>query len=376
MSNIPNPHSHSMSTTPFAHPAPPQYAVWPPPPPPPPAHPTAQHTSRVWDSIENLLQAQLYNLHGQGQKLDHIIAQLTEQQQQRQGRNDTASHGPSTNAVPSPLVQEVRKCFDDGIERVKAVVQDLAQQAYTIPFHTQFEIPWTPVSITERERNDVQLVDQSSPTLAPAFTLDELIDMRPYENGLAGLDRDIEIPPSDGMDYDNMSLSSGIESLPSEYRDSRLPTPDDFHLAVESTTTPTIGSSGGEASVSPTKRSLRTRHTGKRPDYVNHPMDSTTRRKRRATTTRQSRQPPRSSSNDGDQDASSSDGDSVRGLSTARVVFLPASDGERREGGQKWWAKGQNTLQGRMVNGPQYHCDIGLPRLIRFLRSVRCLVKW
>jgi hypothetical protein len=57
-------------------------------------------------------------------------------------------------------------------------------------------------------------------------------------------------------------------------------------------------------------------------------------------------------------DAANEEIRSVRGLSTARVVILPKSDGIEKMGGREWWKWGENTLKGRMVCHTRCHISV------------------
>lgn len=83
----------------------------------------------------------------------------------------------------------------------------------------------------------------------------------------------------------------------------------------------------------------RLRKRTKQPIYSSkwHPMDSTRKQLRLEDEAREA------------ADAANEEERSVRGLSTAPRTYLPASDGQVREGGKNWWKWGANTLIGRMV---------------------------
>lgn len=212
------------------------------------------------------------------------------------------------------------------------------------------------------------LLGDTTSTLVPTLPLDELIDMRQFEAEFDGLRPSQggapgqnleEVPESDGMDYETMSLSSDVDMVPPEFHSDRLPTPFDFPrpstpiVPQLDELDPGVGTPA-KNEAKEEKRGLRTRR--ERPDYVNHPMDAGKRRTSSSTQATPKLRKPAESTPENEEpevdelasESGSDDGRSVRGMSTAEVAILPVSDGQRY--GLKWWPKGRNDLHGRMVS--------------------------
>lgn len=144
-----------------------------------------------------------------------------------------------------------------------------------------------------------------------------------------------------------LTLSSGIESLPETETDTRSQAGSDItdiltgintYLARPGRARPLSTHSPAPVPAPPPEHRLRTRTS--RPIYSSkwHPMDSTRKQLRLEDEAQKA------------ADLANEEERSVRGLSTAPRTFLGRSDGERKEGGRDWWKWGENSLIGRMVS--------------------------
>jgi len=144
-----------------------------------------------------------------------------------------------------------------------------------------------------------------------------------------------------------LTLSSGIESLPETETDTRSQAGSDItdiltgintYLARPGRARPLSTHSPASVPAPPPEHRLRTRTS--RPIYSSkwHPMDSTRKQLRLEDEAQKA------------ADLANEEERSVRGLSTAPRTFLGRSDGERKEGGRDWWKWGENSLIGRMVS--------------------------
>lgn len=342
----------------------------------------------LWNSIERLLDSQLRSIESQSQRLDALTHTLLKHEEKKY----TTESERSGN-----LVAEVQECFDKGIDRVRAIMavhKGLGAGGWYSPSEPH---------LTARDQNSGKMDhDQSengddlgSPTLALGISLDELIDMRVYETDTVGSlptptpTPILPLPPigpvsmvmisqglnEDRSDYETMSLSSEVDRLPSEYERSpfRSLSPELSSFPFLRAETPQIPPDITLETIP--VRDLRARST-RRSDYVNHPMDSETAKKRklkhqardRGSESDHSTRPrarsrsasnvssilvdthPSTASHPEPSESDSEEDRSIRGLSTAEVLVLPISDGEWKEDGKKWWAKGPNTWQNIIVS--------------------------
>jgi hypothetical protein len=353
-----------------------------------------ESTREVWKSIETLVRAQTDILQAQ---TDIIQAQ-------------TAKLLKATNSISTKLdadaVEKRSKSRDicQGIEEVKALVRMKQEEGYRFPRYIDFErvmsmgwmdqdqdpyqgvyVPFNQALPTPNGSvpvpqavNDIDMNDGHS---IPPLRLDEIIDMNQFEKHHDGtipedssaptLRRSVQdhtgtspIAGTGELSRHNLAkLDDSNKHIPamSTHADDRESNLSDIFGGINdylerpnrrryiSDSDPDTESASSPPPPPPPPQSeSRLRHRTRRPIYSTkwHPMD----KPRKYLRLEEERQAA--------ADAANEEIRSVRGLSTARVVILPKSDGIEKMGGREWWKWGENTLKGRMVCHTRCHISV------------------